>query len=111
MANSISNDRRDCRYLIEATGRDSVGTSFQYFDGAKGWGPAAQAVSEMFRRVPGEAEITVYQGNPADGSFDDVTQDILVDAEVMFHKGVDRDNARATRSRARRTVSTYARQA
>lgn len=95
-----TNDQR--RYLIEASGRDALGTSFQFFDGAQGWNPAAQAVSEMFKRVPSPADFKVYQLDLVDGHLKDVTKDMLDIAEVAFHA------ARKDRRGARRSVSSYA---
>ncbi|MBG6211721.1 hypothetical protein IWQ49_006412 [Labrenzia sp. EL_126] len=98
-------DLTKCLYTIVAEGRDSDGTYFQFIDGAWGWNAAAQATSEMFRRVPGEAEINIYEGDPVSGSFRDVTVDLLADAETAFHKASEHWT---DKSKVRRTISTYA---
>lgn len=99
--------KRQHKYLIEASGRDPDGTSFQFFDGAQGWGSAAQALSAMFRRAPGEAEITVLECDLRAGRVKDVTVEMLAAAEKAFHDGVSYDAARTGAKRQRRTVSSY----
>ena len=98
---------RQHRYLIEATGRDSLGTSFQVFDGAQGWGAAAQKLSEMFRRVPGSADYKVLECDEVAGTVANVTKAMKKAAEAAFHAGVDYDAARGGMKRQRRTISTY----
>lgn len=103
----MQNSSPNSRFLIEANGRDGFGTSFQFFDGAETPRSAAQAVSDMFRRTPGEAVISVYELDFKTGEFHDVSTAILIAAEKAFHAGVEYDNARATKQRVRRGVSSY----
>lgn len=101
-------NQRNCRYLIEANGRDCDGTCFQYFDGAQGWGAAAQAMSEMSRCVPGSAEIKVYECDFEAGSSRDVTEEMRADEDLAYHRAAQHWT---DKTKVRRTPSTYVRSA